>query len=183
MLNVGEEIWDLTHLDPFGFQFELESRFIVSVIVFFSCHCFMHDFSRTERLKSSIPKNEIYDYGREQRMLCRTLYDMSKRFLRDLILTLPMRRIILADDRQTNFVIFEMTDESGAPSTYTVFFEVVKSRARKYCLILQVQSAYILEMAFRSGSNRQRRSRSVDLARSHGRPKNLPVAHKDKQLP
>jgi hypothetical protein len=160
MLSVLDEIWDLTHLDPFGFQFELEPHFMVSVIVFFSCHCFTRDFSRDTRPRSRILKGEIYDDGRERRVFCRERYELSRRLLRELILTLPTRRIILADERQPNFVTFETANEEGASSTYGVFFEVLKSNTRKFRLILQVQSAYILDDGL---TKRQKLAKKVSL--------------------
>jgi hypothetical protein len=155
-----DEVWDLSYLDPLSFHFELEPEFIVTVVVFFSCHCFTHSFEWDKRPRWEIPADEIYDDGRERRVLCRERYEISRRVLRDVMTTLATRRITLADDRQPNFLTVETTDLFGASSIYAVFFEVLKAKTRKRRLILQVQSAYRLDDGL---SKRQRNAKKVTL--------------------
>jgi hypothetical protein len=155
-----DEIWDLGYLDPLSFHFELEPEFFVTVVVFFSCHCFTHSFEWDKRPRWEIPTDEIYDDGRERRVLCRERYEISRRILRNLMTTLATRRITLADDRQPNFLTVDTTDFFGASSIYAVFFEVLKAKTRKRRLILQVQSAYRLEDGL---SKRQRDAKKVTL--------------------
>ncbi|SAL66732.1 stationary phase growth adaptation protein [Caballeronia arvi] len=159
-LIVDGQVWDLAHLDPFTFPFELEPDYLVTVVVFFSCHCFTRSFARDGRPRSEISPSEIYDDGREKRVLCQDRYQTSRRLLRDLMSTLATRRITLADERQPNFVTVETMDHLGLSSVYAVFFEVSKAKARKRRLILQVQSAYILEGGL---SKRQLAAKKVTL--------------------
>ncbi|KMY85804.1 hypothetical protein BUMB_00416c [Candidatus Paraburkholderia calva] len=79
MLTCKNVMWNLTHLDPFAFQFEVELDFYVTVVVFFSCHCFTHGLNSDTRLRSDIPADEIYDDGRELRVLCAQGYELSRR--------------------------------------------------------------------------------------------------------
>jgi hypothetical protein len=160
-LIFGKEEWDLSHLDSFAFQYELEPGLRVVVVVLFSCHCFTHGFERDTRAREEIPFDEIYDDGREQRVLCRERYDASKRLLRRLIVTLAGRHIIVANQRQQNFVTIETTDNLGRPAQYAVFFEVFKDKFRRGPrLTLRVQSAYVLDRPF---SKRQSMAKKVTL--------------------
>jgi len=145
MLNFQGNTWDFGHLEPFAFQCDLDLGFPVTALVLFSCHCFTHSFVRDPRPRIDIPFSEIYDDGREKRVLCPDRYQSSRRLLRDLVLSLPTRRIIVADERQPNFMTVETTTDSGEPCLYAVFFEVEKDRARKHRLLLRVQSAYTLD--------------------------------------
>lgn len=47
--------WDLTHLDPFAFQCDLDLGFPTTVLVLFSCHCFTHSFAWDPRPRVEIP--------------------------------------------------------------------------------------------------------------------------------
>lgn len=76
------EVWDLSHLDSFAFQCELDPDLLITVVVLFSCHCFTHSFTRDARARIQIPVNEIYDDGREQRVLCHELYQTTPSFSR-----------------------------------------------------------------------------------------------------
>jgi len=151
-------IWDLSHLDSFAFKCDLGLRCPVTVLVMFSCHCFSHSFSRDERARAEIPEAEIYDDGRERRILDPVRYALSKDLLRDLVVTLSERPIVVADERQPNFMTLEKTHTDGTASLYAVFFEVEKDRARRQRLILRVQSAYLLE---RGLNKRQRQAKKV----------------------
>lgn len=152
--------WDLSHLDSFAFQCDLDFGFPATVLVLFSCHCFTHSFAWDPRPRIEIPHSEIYDDGREERVLCPDRYQSSRRLLRDLVLGLPTRRIILANERQPNFMTVETTNASGEPSLYAVFFEVEKDKTRKHRLLPRIQSAYTLDQGL---TKRQREAKKVTL--------------------
>jgi hypothetical protein len=160
MLNFRGDTWDFRHLDPFAFQCDLDLGFRATVLVLFSCHCFTHSFAWDSRPRIDIPFSEIYDDGREKRVLCPDRYQSSRRLLRELVVSLPTRRIIVADERQPNFMTVETTTESGEPCLYAVFFEVEKDRARKHRLLLRVQSAYTLDQGL---TKRQKEAKKVTL--------------------
>jgi hypothetical protein len=152
--------WDLTHLDPFAFQCDLDLGFPTTVLVLFSCHCFTHSFAWDPRPRVEIPQCEIYNDGREARVLCPDRYQSSRRLLRDLVLALPVRRIIVTDERQPNFMTVETTNAFGEPSLYAVFFEVEKDKTRKHRLLLRIQSAYMLDQGL---TKRQKEAKKVAL--------------------
>ena len=138
----------------------------------FSCHCFTRSFKWDPRTRDSIPDDEIYDDGRETRVLCADRYHASRRLLRDVIVGLATRRIVVADERQPNFVTVETASSDGVQRMYAVFFEVSRDRARKRRLILRVQSAHMLD----GGLNRRQRSQEGGVAhvaaRKPGGPQN-----------
>ena len=152
--------WDLSHLDPFAFQCDLDLGVPVTVLVLFSCHCFTHSIAWDSRSRIEIPHSEIYNDEREKRVLCPDRYHSSRRLLRDLVLGLPTRRIIVADERQPNFMTVETTNASGEPSLYAVFFEVEKDKTRKHRLLLRIQSAYTLDQGL---TKRQKEAKKVTL--------------------
>ncbi len=154
------ERWDLSHLRPLTFICDLETGFDVTVLVLFSCHCFTRSFKWDQRDRDAIPDDEIYDDGRETRVLCADRYHASRRLLRDVIVGLPARRIVVADERQPNFVTVETVLSDGTQRVYAVFFEVSKDRTRKRRLVLRVQSTYLLEGDL---TKRQRDARKVAL--------------------
>ncbi|WP_176049550.1 hypothetical protein [Burkholderia sp. BCC1644] len=154
------ESWDLSHLRPMTFTCDLETGFDVTVLVLFSCHCFTRSFTWDPRTRDAIPDDEIYDDGREVRVLCADRYRASRQLLRDVIAGLATRRIVVANERQPNFVTVEAVSSDGMPRVYAVFFEVSKDRTRKRRLILRVQSAYMLDGDL---TRRQREARKVAL--------------------
>jgi hypothetical protein len=160
LLTYHGSLWDLSHLDPFAFQCDLDLGFPATVLVLFSCHCFTHSFAWDPRPRVEIPRHEIYDDGREERVLCPERYRTSRSLLRDLVLTLPERRIIVADERQPNFMTIETTNAHGEPAVYAVFFEVGKDKTRKNRLLLRIQSAYTLDQDL---TKRQREAKKVTL--------------------
>ncbi|SAL19247.1 stationary phase growth adaptation protein [Caballeronia choica] len=150
--------WDLSHLDSFAFKMDLGMGSDVTVLVLFSCHCFSHSFRWDERPRHEIPVAEIYDDGREQRVLSATRYELSRRYLRDIVVSLRTRRIAVADEKQPNFVTCESVNSDGTISVYAVFFGVEKDKKRKRRLVLRVQSAYVLRDGL---SRRQTKARKV----------------------
>lgn len=150
--------WDLSHLEPFVFKAAVEPGLEVSVLVLFSCHCFTKSFRWDARPALEIPEHEIYADERERRVLCEQRYNLSRRLLREIVTSLGVRRITLADDRRPNFVTLEHVD-AGKTVLYAVFFEVEKDKARKR-LVLRVQSAYVLEGGL---TKRQREAKKIAL--------------------
>lgn len=134
---------DLSHLDAFALRVDPELGAPLDVIVLFSCHCFTVSFKRDGRGEPNVPLAEIFDNGRERRVLCARRYAQSKG-LPGIIKDLPNRTIqIAAVDRQ-NFVTFDVLGEQDeVVSTYAVFFEVTRDKKRKKRLLLHVQSAYV----------------------------------------
>lgn len=149
------ECWDLSHLTPFTFKAKVPHE--VTVVVIFSCHCFTHSFKKDRRAPGDIPKEEIYDDGREERVLSPVRYRLSRELLRSVVLSLDERRITVANDNRCNFVTFEMR---GADYPYGVFFEVEKDQKRRNRLIFRIQSAYPLEEGL---PKRQRQARKVNF--------------------
>jgi hypothetical protein len=152
--------WDLSHLDPFAFECDLNLEFRATVLVLFSCHCFTRSFAWDPRARSDIPREEIHSDGREERVLCPDRYESSRRLLRDVVRGLPRRRIIVADERRPNFVTVETTNASGKLSLYAVFFGVEKDKTRKRRLLLRIQSAYTLD---RGLTKRQKQAKKITL--------------------
>lgn len=147
--------WDLSHLNSFAFKCDLGAHCKVVVVVMLSCHCFSRSFARDGRARAEIRDTEIYDDGREQRVLDPARYTLSKLLLRNLVMTLCNRPIVIADERQPNFMTMQQVNVDGKASLYAVFFEVEKNKARRHRLILRIQSAYLLE---RELTKRQRQA-------------------------
>ncbi|HEY1996838.1 hypothetical protein [Paraburkholderia sp.] len=135
--------WDLTHLDPPAFKVDPGLGSDVTVLVLFSCHCFSHSLRRDARPSHAIPVDEIYDDGKERRVLNVSRYELSRRYLRNIVHSLFSRRITVADHRQPNFVTLENIGADGTTSLYAVFLEVKRDRSRRRRLVLRVQSAYV----------------------------------------
>jgi hypothetical protein len=158
--------WDLSHLDSFTFKVNLELGADITVLVLFSCHCFSHSFRWDKRPRALIPAHEIYDDGKEQRVLDPQRYELSRRFLRDVVMNLPSRRIVLADDRQPNFVTVESVNADGTISLYAIFFEARKDKSRKRRMILRIQSAYLLTDGLTKRQTTARRISFMTLLRA-----------------
>lgn len=137
--------WDLSHLDPFALRIDPGLGTMLTVVVVFSCHCFSHSIRRDTRALADIPGHEIYDDGREQRVLDTQRYALSRRFLRAIAKSLHVRRITVADRRQPNFVTLDTVNADGTISQYAVFFEIERDRQRKRRMFLRIQSAYLLD--------------------------------------
>jgi hypothetical protein len=133
--------WDLTHLDPFAFQEEIEPGLLVDVVVLFACHCFAHD-EKDDPRRGAIPPSEYYRDGREVRVLDPDRYELSRQLLPRLIQSLAVRDIRVEGPPYNNFFTVEVTTAGGLPGQYMVFFDVTNDKGRKKRLILRVQSAY-----------------------------------------
>ena len=139
------EAWDLSHLDSFSTKVTPLPDVEMTLVVIFSCHCFSHSLRWDERELAEIPADEIYDDGKERRVLDPLRYDMSRAHLKGIITGMPGQHIIVANAERCNFMTWEMLAADGTTQTYAVFFEVEKDRARKRRMILRVQSAYVLD--------------------------------------
>ena len=142
--------WDLSHLDSFTFKADLGLGSDITILVLFSCHCFTHSFQRDERPRHGIPIHEIYFDGRERRILNPQRYELSRRFLRNIVSNLSNRRITVANEKLPNFVTIESVNTDGTTSLYAIFFEVKKDKSRKRRLVLRIQSAYLLDSGLTS---------------------------------
>jgi hypothetical protein len=154
----NEEAWDLSHLAPFAFRTNPGLGFDIDVVVLFSCHCFSHSLRRDGRAEQLIPLEEIYNDGRERRVLSESRYRLSRRFLPALVRELPNRRIQVATDARQNFMTMEVPEEHTG--YYVVFFMVERDKHRRKRMLLRVQSAYLLE----SLTDRQRKAGKVNFS-------------------
>lgn len=137
--------WDLSHLRAFVFRIDPGLKFEVDVIVLFSCHCFTHKPESDPRSPDGIPANEIFDDGRERRVLNEERYLLFRKYLPQLIKELPSRTIQIASSGARNFMTFEFVGAAQKTRRYAVFFEVERDRRRKRRMLLRVQSAYAIE--------------------------------------
>ena len=157
-LESGGETWDLAHLTPFALRVDIGLPRHIDAVILFSCHCFTHSIARDKRDENDIPKEEVYDDGRERRVLNRERYEFSKTLLIPLVQALPERHIVVANYAQRNFMTWEVQADNGEALCYGVFFDVEKDRSRQHRVIVRIQSAYILENGL---TQRQRRAKKV----------------------
>lgn len=137
--------WDLSHLRAFAFRTDPGLNFEIDVVVLFSCHCFTHKTERDPRGLGAIPANELFDDGRERRVLNEERYLLSRKYLPRLIKELPSRTIQIATSGARNFMTFEFIDAQHKTRRYAVFFEVERDHRRKRRMLLRVQSAYAID--------------------------------------
>ena len=135
---------DMSHLEAFALRLDPELGFEVDVVVLFSCHCFTHSMADDLRTETEIPAAEIFDNGRERRVMDLERYHLSRRHLVSIVSGMHQRTIQVAGADAPNFMTFEFIDSDQAIRTYAVFFQVEKDNRRKKRLILRIQSAYIL---------------------------------------
>lgn len=148
--------WDLSHLEAFTFKVDPGLGFELVVVVLFSSHCFTRSVKRDGRMPKDIPAGELYDDGRECRVLDEERYTLSRQFLPRLVRELGSRRIQVADPGR-NFFTFELIDQNERRRNYAVFFEADKDNRRAKRMFLRIQSAYTMDKL----SNRQAKARKV----------------------
>jgi hypothetical protein len=136
--------WELEHLDAFAIRHDPGLGFLIDVVILFSCHCFTRSFEEDGRDLWLIPAQEIYDDGRERRVLCLYRYSLSRQFFPRLIQELRTRTIFLAPPGE-NFLTYEVIKDGQVEGYYVVFFEPEKDSKRKKRILLRVQSAYFVE--------------------------------------
>jgi len=146
-----DETWDLRHLDAFALRLDPDLGFEIDVVVLFTCHCFAHSMTWDERVPAEIPLEEIFDNGMERRVLDKERYELSRKFMPQLVKELGQRHIRFAGIDATNFFIAEDLGPESGP--YAVFFEVKRDRRRKKRMLLYVQSAYRLDRLKRRLAN------------------------------
>jgi hypothetical protein len=150
------EIWNLEHLKPFAFKFELNVEVKVDVIVFFSCHCFTR--KATDEEQKSLESKYWYSDTYEDRVLDPERYAFSRLLLPRLVQELKSRHI--KSTGHGNFMTIEVIDTSSHKLPYVIFFEVLKDKKRKKRLLLIVQSAYVKN----DQTNRMRSGAKVNFA-------------------
>jgi hypothetical protein len=138
--------WDLSHLDAFAMRIDPGLGFEVDVVFLFSCHCFTHSIGWDGRDSADIPPDELYDDEGKTRVLCEERYSLSQRLLRQIMESCRQRTIRFGAEYPQNFFTLEDNAPNPAPGVYAVFFEVNRDRLRKRRLLIQVQSAYRLEV-------------------------------------
>lgn len=159
--------WDLSHLEPFAFRVDPGLGFEVTVVVLISCHCFTRSLARDGRSRREIPAGELFNDGREVRVLCDLRYELSRRHLPVLMRELRRRTIQFARDNPQNFVTMQpITGVSETIHQYVVFFDIARDPKRKGRLLLQVQSAYAVEATFREHFRLRRRITLVNLLKA-----------------
>lgn len=151
-------VWDLSHLESFAFKLDPDIGTQVDVVVMFSCHCFTHSFKRDCRLESEIPAAEVYNDGREVRVLCEERFRLSKLILRQMVAELPVSRIQIANEDSRNFLSWKVPPGADASGIYGVFFDVSRDTAHKNRMVVKIQSAYILDDGL---TKRQKQAKNV----------------------
>ncbi|MDH0864425.1 hypothetical protein [Mitsuaria sp. GD03876] len=163
----GGDPWDLSHLDPFAFRVDPGLGFEVTVVVLFSSHCFTKSLARDGRPRRLIPLAELFDDGREVRVLCERRYEHSRRHLPVLVRDLHRRTIQFARDNPPNFVTSTSVDgQNPSGHQYVVFFEISRDNKRKGRLLLQVQSAYAVELSEQQRFRLRRRIAFLNLLKA-----------------
>jgi hypothetical protein len=170
-LNYGDEVWTFDHLGAFVFHAPVEATpgqtIDVAVVVFFSNHCFSREVEKGEEVDEA---HVVMD-GSTRRVLNKERYELSRKYLPQLILELETRVIQVADPTRPNFVTFEMPPaEPGAVSQrYAVFFEVKRDNRRKHRLLLRIQSGYVLDTLTKRLKDAEKMRFHVILKRAYNR--------------
>jgi hypothetical protein len=165
------ESWDLTHLNSFVLSIEIAPAMTIDVMVYFSCHCFTQSIEEHERQRSQ--RGEYYRDGLENRLLDPRRYELSRRFLPEIVLKLATRHIQALGGARPNYFTIEVFDEHGKTVPYTLFFEVVPSKTRKNRVVLFVQSAYVKEFWNRWDRQNAKKVRLATLVRRAYADRNL----------
>nr|QBM91818.1 putative heat shock protein C, stationary phase growth adaptation protein [Pseudomonas sp.] len=138
---IGEEHFDLSHLEPFGFQVESKlAKRTLTVHVTFSNHCFSRKYKPERHTEGDL----ILDPDTPRpRTFCRIRHRLSKQ-LPELILGLnhPKCKVTQAASRRNWAYSIRIEDPAGP---YYVFFEIsraVQAGRQKQDLNLVVESAY-----------------------------------------
>jgi hypothetical protein len=140
-LNIGGEIFDFPHLEPFTLEFESKvARKWLRIHVTFSNHC----FSKRYKAEEHIAGEPIFGQGRPRpRVFCRTRYRLSKR-LPDLIRSLNNSKSKVWQTAEKRNWAYTITIEDPA-GPYHVFLEVRRaSHDQKHLqdINLVIESAY-----------------------------------------
>lgn len=130
----------LGHLDAYSFDFVVPAKDgkpeqVYPLNVTYSIHC----FTRKAKPGEVVPSDLAYSDSRETRIFCFDRYEQSKR-LRGIVETLGQRKCL--HDKHGNFYVFEVQNDDGSKSYYSVFFTVSRSR-KKPGLNLFVTTAHM----------------------------------------
>jgi hypothetical protein len=139
-VTIEGHIHDLSHLDPFTFEFVVpekdgRSRQLYAIDVLFSWHCFTRGIAPGENFSKAL----AYSRGRETRLFDERRYHLSKNLPR-IIRGIGSRKCFHTG--RGNFFTVELVDEEGNRTEYTIFFKVAR-RPKPRELTLRVESAYI----------------------------------------
>lgn len=134
--TLGGKSYSFDHLKPLTLCIAPDNKpetKSLAMRVNFSCHCFteMHDASRAEL---------TYIHGGETRSFDEERYLLSLN-LPPIVEAISERKVFFT--RDTNYLIVEALDYSGARVPYAIFFDLKKARDGQNDLIMTVVSAYI----------------------------------------
>lgn len=134
------EIFDLSHLDGFAYDLVVPAKGtkpqqVYRLNVTFSIHCFTRGAKKDEAIEPDL----AYSDNRETRIFDFDRYEESKR-LRGIVESFAERKCY--HDKHGNYYVFEVEDEAGVRSYYSVFFTVSKA-GKKAGLNLFVTTAHI----------------------------------------
>jgi hypothetical protein len=138
-VTIEGRTYDLSHLDPFTFEFVVPEKAgkppqIYVIDVQFSWHCFTRGIAAGE----NFPQALAYRRGRETRMFDERRYGFSQR-LPGIIRNIGSRKCFHTG--KGNFFTVEFIEESGSTVEYAIFFKVSR-RGNRAGLILSVESSY-----------------------------------------
>jgi hypothetical protein len=119
---VGKATFDLGHLWPFEFVFEVAEKAgkrgqSYRLFVEFGMHCFTRGIKREERYGG----DRVYRDSREERLFDEEQYNLSFR-LPDIIRTIGTRRCFHTG--HGNFFTIELMDSDGNRREYSIYFKV-----------------------------------------------------------
>lgn len=139
-VTIAGSIYDLSHLDPFTFEFVVPEkdgrpRQLYAIDVLFSWHCFTRGIAPGENFS----KAQIFSRGRESRLFDERPYHLSSK-LPSIIRSIGSRKCFHTG--RGNFFTVELVDEKGNRIEYAIFFKVSR-RAEPHRLTLRVESAYV----------------------------------------
>jgi len=136
--------WTFNHLQAFAMRLQVPLDGIgpvdVDVVVLFTNHCYSREVADGE----NVNERHIVMDGKTRRLMDSWRYELSLKYLPQLVHSLDKRRI---KPSRENFVTIELEPSAPgeAPTNYAMFFDVIKDRKRKRRLLLRVKSAYVLE--------------------------------------
>jgi hypothetical protein len=139
-VTIEGRIYDLSHLDPFAFEFVIlekdgRPQQLYAIEVLFSWHC----FTRGIAVGENFPEAFAYHRGRETRLFDERRYHLSRNLPR-IIRGIGSRKCFHTG--RGNFFTVELVDEKGNRIEYTIFFKASR-RAKRRELTLRVESAYV----------------------------------------
>ena len=139
-VTIESRIYDLSHLEPFTFEFVVPEkdgrpRQLYAIDVLFSWHCFTRGIAPGEDFAKAL----AYSRGRETRLFDERRYHFSSK-LPGIIRSIGSRKCFHTG--RGNFFTVELVDEKGNRIEYAIFFKMSR-RAEPRRLTLRVESAYV----------------------------------------